>query len=102
MLAINLEKIMPEVPLFQIQTAGKCAWRAFYVSIRKTDAGGWQYARQLAHLGIDPTSSRPAIFGGLWFFSFRIGIPFARGWHPNHSRARKAWSRWVHSLDGRF
>lgn len=40
--------------MLKYEFAEKCAWRAIYIS-----AG----CQQIAYLGIDPTASRPNIFG---------------------------------------
>lgn len=77
----------------KIQYAEKCAWRAFYCITNK----GYQFA----HLGIDPTASKPNIFGSLLSMQFRIYLPFMY-WEANESRLKRKWRNWITSLDGRF
>lgn len=92
------------VPLFVIDTAHLCAWRAMYICVRRVDRG-YAYRAQIAHIGIDPTASPPAVFGGVSVgqrgFSFRLRIPFGV-WKYQESGLR----RWIRGalqrLDGRF
>lgn len=98
----------PDIPLFQIETARDCAWRAFYISVRSSHDGtrANEFRRQIFHLGIDPTSSRASVFGAIaptlrCRRSFRLYLPFM-GWRANQCRLRTWWQRRVHRLDGRF
>jgi len=100
-----------DVPLFAIVTAHKCAWRAFYVYVRVQTAGSneW-YERQVFHLGIDPTASRPSIFGAVqWHrrgFSWRVPVKLL-SWRMvmrfPFLRRLYVWQGYIlFKLDGRF
>lgn len=91
---------MQPVPLFAIDTARHCAWRAIYVAVRRMD-GNWEYRHQIAHLGIDPTASRASIFGAVGRFHFRIPLPFTH-WRYKQWHIKTLWQRFLQSLDGRY
>jgi hypothetical protein len=99
-----------DVPLFAVTTSYKCAWRAFYVSVRvKTEGWDEWHMRQVFHLGIDPTASRPSIFGSVqWHrrgISWRIPVKLVNyrmtlRW-PCLQRLYAWQTHLLHSLDGR-
>jgi hypothetical protein len=90
---------------YYLATGRGAAWRALYLG-RHGDSyrGTWSF-----HLGIDPTATRPSIFGQVWHWSFRLYLPLvtwlwvARG---GYSKPRllvyKAQQRLLHNLDGRY
>lgn len=106
-----------EVPLLTIRTSYKCGWRAFYVSVRGESGATidgkfhpWWHERQVFHLGIDPTASRPSIFGGVsWHrrgFSWRIPVKLI-SWRMvmrfPFLRPLYVWqTHMLFNLDGRF
>jgi hypothetical protein len=100
-----------EVPLFAISTSHKCGWRAFYVSVRVQTAGANEWhQRQVFRLGIDPTASRPSIFGAVqWHrrgFSWRVPIKLI-SWRmvmrfPFLRRLYVWQGHMLFKLDGRF
>lgn len=91
-------------------TAGRCAWRAVYL----TTAGGSRL-----HLGIDPTASVPNIFGAIEPpfrrgqanrrpFAFRVALPVL-SWRRAYALRRlgalaiyRLQQRILLGLDGRF
>lgn len=90
----------------EISNAKGCAWRALYLAILTIDGdpAAWQRPvtrRQIAHVGIDPTATRPSIFGAIGRFSFRAPIPFMT-WKPRQWYIRQRWQHFIKSLDGRF
>lgn len=96
-----------DIPLIAIHTAAGCAWRAFYISVRRKIEGSDEWhLYQVMHLGIDPTSSRPRIFGLIGNWHIRIAL-----WHISWNmvarfRVLSPLYRWqqrvLYSIDGRF
>jgi hypothetical protein len=84
-----------------VKTGGGAAWRARYVYWGES----FQSARKIAHLGIDPTASRPNVFGSLLGHEFRFEIPRLGHAYPASPLRRKAYelqSRILCGLDGRY
>ena len=84
--------------MLRIVTSHKCAWRAVYVK-----APG-QYGRVYAHVGIDPDTIRPVVFGSFMGRKFRPVVPHIRWTYPMHPLKRWVWKgqQWVlWHLDGR-
>jgi hypothetical protein len=76
--------------VFEVKFADRCAWRALYV-YRRAQRGPESVTYKVFHIGIDPTDSRPNVFGGIGhdgprtgrnatrlpvvYWSFRVRLP---------------------------
>lgn len=104
--------------MIQVKFAEKSAWRAVYVYIGKMHGPG-PYSgfreHKIFHLGIDPDSAKPTIFGGVFpiprhkGFSFRIGVPHISwnmvvrsNYNERLTKIYKLQQEFLSNLDGRY
>lgn len=108
----------------EVQYAERCAWRAIYIYRTDPTSPDRPTLDLLFTLGIDPTATRPNVFGVLAFVSprpwrrgdrvraalypytrFRFYLPVIRWSHPMPAWKQRLY-RWqqeqLHALDGRY
>ena len=80
----------------EIKDASHAAWRARYVYLD---------GRKIAHLGFDPDSSNPQVFGSVNGHEFRFRVPTIRWTYPMAPWKLKLYmiqNQFLHNMDGRY